>query len=261
VISWIDAKTPAVDAHIAHIHGANPGSPRYDPNMTDDERRSFTNLILLCKPHHDLVDKIRPDDHPADLLRQWKADREGPGTAALNSLTEDQLEELIIEAVRQAGPTRRVTVDLGGGFLLPDLSAGVVPIAGWRTVLELNPHLAQKEKALVTTVRNTGALRASVESVDVYLGFHVSHAVIPTTLMGRNDYPVHNPPLPRALEVGDHMNWLTALSTVGVMRSTAGATNPTLMPAEVWTVVRLGSGEHIASERHAFDELPLRSAE
>jgi hypothetical protein len=256
VISWIDASTPTVDAHIAHIHGAYPGSPRYDPNMTDDKRRSFPNLTLLCKPHHDLVDKIRPDDYPAELLKRWKADREGGETAALGALTEDQLEELIVEAVRQAGPTRQVAVDVGGGFLV-DLSAGVLPIAGWQTILELNPHLAHYEKVLVTTVRNVGALRTSVESVDIHLGFHVGKTVIPVTMMGRNDYPMQNRPLPHALESGDQLIWLTALTTIEMMRASGTATNPTLVPAEVWSVVRLGSGEQIASERHTFDQLPL----
>ncbi len=216
----------------------------------------------MCKPHHDLVDKIRPDDHPADLLKQWKADREGAGVHVLNSLTDDQLEELIIEAVRQAGPTRQVTVELGGGFLLVNLSAaGVLPIAAWRTVLELNPHLLHQERVLVTTVRNTGALRASVEGIDVYLGFRVDDTVIPFTLMGRNDYPVRNTRLPSALEVGDSLNWLTALSTVEMMKAKAHGVSPKLLPAEVWSEVRLGSGERIESERHAIDELPLRPVE
>lgn len=104
-------------------------------------------------------------------------------------------------------------------------------------------------------------MRTSVESVDVYLGFYVSNALIPTTLMGRNDFPMLNPPLPRALEVGDNMKWLTVLSTVGMMTAMVRGINPTLMAAEVWTMARLGSGEQIASERHAFDELPLPSAE
>ena len=41
VISWIDDGTPAVDTQIAHIRGAFPGSPRFDPAMDDEERRSF----------------------------------------------------------------------------------------------------------------------------------------------------------------------------------------------------------------------------
>jgi hypothetical protein len=50
----------AVNVQIAHIHGAHPGSPRYDPTMSDPDRASFDNLLLLCKPHHDLTDVLAP---------------------------------------------------------------------------------------------------------------------------------------------------------------------------------------------------------
>jgi len=59
------------------------------------------------------------------------------------------------------------------------------------------------------------------------------------------------------LESGDRLNWLTALATIQMMRAAALATDLALAPAEVWSVVHLGSGEQITSERHAFDQLPL----
>lgn len=37
---------------IAHIEGANEGSPRYNPNLSLEDRRSYDNLILLCPTHH-----------------------------------------------------------------------------------------------------------------------------------------------------------------------------------------------------------------
>jgi hypothetical protein len=256
VIIWIDPSTPTVDTHIAHIRGAHSGSPRYDPSMTEDERRGFENLILLCKPHHDLVDKIRPDDYPVEVLLQWKADREGSQSGALSGLSEDRLEDLIIEAVRQAGPTREVTVELDGAFLL-ELSAGVLPISGWKEILRLNPHLAGNEKVLVTTVRNVGALRTSVVGVDTYMGLLADTTVMPFTMMGRNDYPIQNPQLPKALESGDHLAWLTALGTIEMMRAAAQAAETKIEPAEIWSAVRLGSGEQIESDRHPFGLLPL----
>lgn len=45
---------PATNLQIAHIRGANPGSARYDERMTDAERAHFSNLVLMCKPHHDI---------------------------------------------------------------------------------------------------------------------------------------------------------------------------------------------------------------
>ncbi len=55
----------------AHITAAAPGGPRYDPVLTSDERRSFTNGIWLCQSCAKLVDsdEIR---FSVQLLRRWK---------------------------------------------------------------------------------------------------------------------------------------------------------------------------------------------
>lgn len=41
---------------IAHIVGAEPTSARHDPTWTRDELRDYSNLILLCGNHHDVID-------------------------------------------------------------------------------------------------------------------------------------------------------------------------------------------------------------
>lgn len=69
---------PSFNFQIAHIRGLNPGSARYDDGMTDEERNSFTNLILLCRPHHDHVDRINPNKYDADTLLSWKRNAESP---------------------------------------------------------------------------------------------------------------------------------------------------------------------------------------
>lgn len=40
----------------AHICAASSGGPRYDPNMTSEERSSSSNGIWLCQTHAKLVD-------------------------------------------------------------------------------------------------------------------------------------------------------------------------------------------------------------
>lgn len=37
---------------LCHIEAASPGGERYNSHQTDDDRRSYNNLILLCYPHH-----------------------------------------------------------------------------------------------------------------------------------------------------------------------------------------------------------------
>lgn len=37
---------------VCHIEAAEPKGQRYNPLQTDEERRSYENIILLCYPHH-----------------------------------------------------------------------------------------------------------------------------------------------------------------------------------------------------------------
>lgn len=55
----------------AHIYGANPGSARYDPEMTSAERSAITNAIWLCSNCHKLVDDD-PLRYPAGLMFEWQ---------------------------------------------------------------------------------------------------------------------------------------------------------------------------------------------
>lgn len=117
VIVFVDGE-PVSNVEIAHIRGAVPGSPRYDLTMTDDERRSFANLILLCTPHHKIVDRLHPDDYPVEVLADWKAQHErdfGADGSILSPLTEDRLLDLIEKAV--ASTERRSERQLVFAFL------------------------------------------------------------------------------------------------------------------------------------------------
>lgn len=71
------------NAQIAHIHGVN--GPRTAPSLSIEQRDSFSNLLLLCLAHHGEVDDKTYGEkmYPADLLRRWKAEREGGNSAAL----------------------------------------------------------------------------------------------------------------------------------------------------------------------------------
>lgn len=70
-----DEKT--IVAKICHIEAASPNGPRYNPSMTDDERRAFENLLLLCDEHHEIIDNpLNEIDYPKELLFEWKRDHE-----------------------------------------------------------------------------------------------------------------------------------------------------------------------------------------
>src|ERR1700680_259497 len=86
----------------AHIRAASPNGPRYFKEMSDDERRQFPNLVLLCLAHHNTVDGQDRDKYTIALLERWKSDRQAASLAELKGLrevTEDRLQEMITGAL------------------------------------------------------------------------------------------------------------------------------------------------------------------
>jgi hypothetical protein len=60
---------------IAHIYAHSPQGPRANENMDSKELDCYSNWILLCSNHHDLVDK-QPNTYTAQDLFEWKHNHE-----------------------------------------------------------------------------------------------------------------------------------------------------------------------------------------
>ncbi|MGA5342478.1 hypothetical protein ACPCK3_25945 [Streptomyces griseoincarnatus] len=257
VIKFIEG-VPISNVQITHIRGALPNSARFDTSMTDAERAAFANLILTCKPHHDLIDRIEPKRYPVELLHEWKVEREGDGFSALGEivgLTDGRLAEMLEDAFRSHAPRREVTVEISGAIFYDDINAMSIPLNGWRQLVELNPRLSTAQHSVVTTVRNVGHVPASVESISLDFVFDdVSGNQQVCTLGGANDHPRLNPQLPKSLEVGaPALNWLTSLATIQSFLPALLASGE----VQIRSSVRLGSGEQISTDTYPVGLIPF----
>ncbi|MDD5531019.1 MAG: hypothetical protein PHX21_13460 [bacterium] len=62
---------------ICHIEAAEKGGPRYNDSKTDDERRAFENLILLCRKHSKVIDsKANENKYTVKKLKKMKREHE-----------------------------------------------------------------------------------------------------------------------------------------------------------------------------------------
>lgn len=102
----------------AHIAGENDGkgkakqSARYDPNMTDEERNSYHNLIYLCAGCHTFIDRIPQgeQDYPVALLHEIKANHEAKVRQAMLDAFADVGFPELDEATRWATKIKPSTV-------------------------------------------------------------------------------------------------------------------------------------------------------
>jgi hypothetical protein len=99
------------NAQIAHIFGVRPGAARFRTGLSEGERDSFANLVLLCTAHHTEVDNKRDGErlYPPERLREWKVQHEGtngPALATLGPISEEGLETLLARMFEP--PVRRL---------------------------------------------------------------------------------------------------------------------------------------------------------
>lgn len=83
-------------AQVCHIEAASPGGPRYNPTMTEDQRRAFPNLLLLCYRHH--VETDDTAEYPVDILRDMKAQHESRAGVSPIAVTEELVTTVAKEA-------------------------------------------------------------------------------------------------------------------------------------------------------------------
>lgn len=66
-----------------HIHSRSPNGPRGNGGLSDSELASYSNLILLCRNHHKIIDGD-PDSYPVLKLRNIKSEHENWVESNLN---------------------------------------------------------------------------------------------------------------------------------------------------------------------------------
>jgi hypothetical protein len=78
----------SIVSKICHIEAASKEGPRWNSGMTDDDRRHYKNLILLCDEHHVIIDnKENEVRYKRELLWEWKMLHVEKMSALLNKET------------------------------------------------------------------------------------------------------------------------------------------------------------------------------
>lgn len=245
-----EGKEPLVDVQIAHIAAAEPGGPRFDASMTDEQRRSIDNLILLCQAHHNLVDKVRPTDFPVDDLRQWKSENED---AALRSALSDanvdeaNLEQILTAIASAISPARDAIVELSAAVLNGN-QAITGPVQGFAEVFGASTGFNDWGLAIVISVRNKGQLDIVVESVALHW-----------SLDGSDSSAIFHPPvhpranrLPHRVADGAVGHWPIAAANI---RGNVQVLQNSTKIVSVKAVVTLSSGEQFESASVLLDDL------
>ena len=62
---------------VAHIKARKENGPRFDKNQSEEDNRSFANLVAMCAEHSKIIDGPRATDFSVETLTTWKTEHEG----------------------------------------------------------------------------------------------------------------------------------------------------------------------------------------
>ncbi|SLJ83730.1 NACHT domain-containing protein [Psychrobacter sp. DAB_AL43B] len=101
----------------AHICAASSGGPRFDPNITATEIKSFENGVWLCSVCHKIVDR-EPLTYPVEMLKSWKTETEEYVRKQLgkNSNNQSKFDEKILTDEWFINQVRGEIADLGARY-------------------------------------------------------------------------------------------------------------------------------------------------
>jgi hypothetical protein len=79
---------------LCHIEAAKPGGARFNQDMTNEERRSFDNLMLMCHDHH--VVTSDEDEFTVEDLREMKYEHENK-FSDIESKIQSEIKDITLE--------------------------------------------------------------------------------------------------------------------------------------------------------------------
>jgi hypothetical protein len=172
--------SPIVDGTVVigemcHIEADQPGGPRYNAAQTEDERRGFDNLILLCGNHHTVIDA----DHEAytvERLRKMKRDHE----AAAKPVDDLQAASGAILLLDQSVETHNQS----GGIAAHTVNANEINI-----ISQAAKESLRKEQAVEAIWQNIVALRNEYGDVG-FIDLVLTPEEINSFLSGEASHPV-----------------------------------------------------------------------
>lgn len=96
---------------VCHIEAAEPGGERFNPNMTNEDRRAFANLVLLCYEHH--VETNDVARYTVARMKEIKANHEARFDSAVDIIQRAIVDETDANVVLPAKKLARMFATLG----------------------------------------------------------------------------------------------------------------------------------------------------
>lgn len=164
-------------AQVCHIEAAETEGERFNPSQSDEERRDYANLLILCYPHHVETDDVTR--YSVQTLREMKALHEQQFERSPFKIDESLLNKIVgemdqywsrVEELHKNHIVPNLAIEIDAQAKFVDLSAAARNVA--QDIHRLQDMLLESEDGLVPDVQ---ALLAEVGLSPETLEQHPDH--------------------------------------------------------------------------------------
>ena len=149
---------------LCHIEAAEEGGERFNANMTNEERRAATNLMLMCYVHHVKTNDVT--EYTVEVLRKFKSDHERRFSEPQRAILEKLTDWTTVDLPKAAQNLKRMSRVLKWSDLTDDdLQVPVKELNAYVERLRLVPQRARHFLGVVAQrayrIRKTNAVQSS----------------------------------------------------------------------------------------------------
>lgn len=115
---------------VCHIEAAEPGGERFNEKQTNEERRSFSNLMLMCYAHHQVTNDVVK--YRVEVLREFKAAHERKFTDIAGTIERCFVKDVTAESsIRPAKKLSLIAKTLGWSLTDEELDQSAKELSAW----------------------------------------------------------------------------------------------------------------------------------
>lgn len=224
-----------VVGRICHIHSASDNGPRANAALSPEERHAYENLLLLCSPHHDVIDKDVQAWPAARLLAMKLSAHAAPGPVS-TPVDDGQAERV----ARQLAHTYQTYV---AGIMIGSIIAENVQIAHGNIINNAAP--------VTESERIVGWIREELDK----------HGPLPVRIFHSSQHPPYDQRIPDTEVI--HVVSVTDRGAIELQRSTRAVPQRCKIPSSRVTTFESSGDRYVLHVDgyvqcgEGFDFIPL----
>lgn len=111
---------------VCHMEAAEDGGERFNEDMTNEDRRAASNLILMCYEHHQVTNDV--DKYPAPKLQEMKHEHERRFASPDRAILERLQDWTTANTLKGVKNLRRANSKLGWKHNVVELEEGIAEL-------------------------------------------------------------------------------------------------------------------------------------